>query len=300
MKMKDDLGLNIQKKNGSQDDPLKGKLVAYATVDEDINIDDKTMQSMIKNGILAVQANYVDQRNIRDFFQAEFGVSLEKGIEEIIDQARDSGGLEGALDPDVVRDKLESMRNMEFIPIPAKIAFFESEEEILERSEDIFYLGHFRVISHAHLCVNSFPILYQAKFREQEHLFVTKEINSMLENLESPPTDIDQPDKNGANIQNFKGDVKDYLLTKIIPKMLYNLDNSKEYNKAKMQFELFMDGFGYPEDTESILNLINSNLKDDAIKLARLELLVEKIEALQAEDYSKLEIIKQKMKKLEK
>jgi len=72
-------GLNIKLKKGDPN-KLKGKLIAYATVDQDINSGTGSLGAMIKNGILAVQGNYVDQRNIRDFFQAEFGVSLEKGI----------------------------------------------------------------------------------------------------------------------------------------------------------------------------------------------------------------------------
>jgi hypothetical protein len=283
-------GLNIELKKG---DPykLKGRLIAYATVDPDISTGDGSLGTMIRNGILAVQANYVDQRNIRDFFQAEFGVSLERGIEEIIEQARESGGLEGALDPEVVRDKLESMRNMEFIPIPAKIAFFDSEEQILEKDEDIYYLGHFKIVSHAHLCVNSFPILYQAKFREQEHQAVSREIEEMLGEFESPKRQ--QKD----SISNFKGDAKDYLLKKMIPKMLYNLANQEEYLKAENQFKSFMVDFAYPEDVDAIIKLVRSDLKDDN-KLAKLELIVEKIQALQNENYEQLEIIKKKMEKL--
>ena len=104
--MASDFGIKIELKKGNPN-KLLGKLIAYATVDADVDESDGNLGSMIRNGILAVQANYVDQRNIRDFFRNEFGVSLEKGIEEIIDQAKDSGGLESALDPEIVREKLE-------------------------------------------------------------------------------------------------------------------------------------------------------------------------------------------------
>src|SRR6185295_18386061 len=119
-----------------------------------------SLEALVRNGILAVQANYVDQRNIRDFFKKEFGISLEKGIQEVIEQAKETGGLEGALDPEAVKERLESMKNADFIPIPAKIALFSSEEEMLQGDADVFYLGEFTVLSHAHLCVNSFPIIY--------------------------------------------------------------------------------------------------------------------------------------------
>ncbi len=268
-----------------------GKLIAYATVDTDGN-NDGNMKSMVQNGILAVQANYVDQRTIRDFFQAEFGLSLEKGLEEIIGQAKETGGLEGALDPEAVRDKLDSMKNMEFIPIPAKIIFFESEAEILERDEDIYYLGHFKIISHAHLSVNSFPILYQAKFREQEHDQVSQEIEEMLSNF------AEEESESAVNIHNFEGNIKEHLLTEIIPKMLYNIENKAEYEKAEDQFSNFMENFAYPEDTQEIINLIKSNLKNDSKKLNQLELMVEKIQALQNENYEELDAIKKKLKEL--
>ncbi len=295
--MSDKLGLNIELKKG---DPGKlcGKLIAYATVDTDSLSGSNAMESMIKNGILAVQANYVDQRNIKDFFQNEFGISLEKGIQEIIEQAKDSGGLEGALDPDIVRDKLESMRNMEFIPIPAKIAYFESEEEILEREEDIYYLGHFRIVSHAHLCVNSFPILYQAKFREQEHNQVSQEIAEMLKELPVSAIPSKQQDSTTSNISNFKGDLKKHLLKILIPNMLYSVSNQEEYKKAEDQFKEFMQNFSFPEDTREIIRLVSSNLKNDDTKLSRLELMVDKIEALQNEDYTRLEAIKKQLKGL--
>jgi len=204
--------------------------------------------------------------------------------------------MEGALDPEVVRDKLESMRNIEFIPIPAKIAFFESEQEILQKDEDIYYLGHFKIVSHAHLCVNSFPILYQAKFREQEHMAVTKEIEDMLQGREGPKNQEDS--SNQDSIKTFKGDVKDYLLKNLIPKMIYNQENKEEYLIAENQFKSFMSDFGSPEDTKAIIKLVKSNLKDDKVKLAKLELLVEKIQALQNENYAQLENIKKKMNKL--
>jgi len=293
--MASNLGITIELKKGNPN-RLLGKLIAYATVESELSDSEGNLASMVRNGILAVQANYVDQRNIRDFFQSEFGVSLEKGIEEIIDQAKDNGGLEGALDPEIVREKLETMKNMEFIPIPAKITFFDSEDEILEREEDIYYLGHFKIISHAHLSVNSFPILYQAKFREQEHEIVSEEIEEMLNNFQKNETAVD---KNTLTIHNFNGSIKNYLLKDVIPKMLYNLENKTEYLKAEEQFTSFMKNFSFPEDTREILNLVKSELGSDTNKLTKLELLVEKIQALQNEEYEELEIIKMKLSKLD-
>jgi hypothetical protein len=303
-------GMHIEQRKG---DPhkLKGKLVAFVRIvaeeagdgPESFAAGDvggtepaSPLNAMVRNGILAVQANYVDQRNIRDFFREEFGISLEKGIQEVIDQAKETGGLEGALDPEAVKERLESMKNADFIPIPAKIAFFSSEEEMLAGDTDVFFLGHFTVISHAHLCVNSFPIIYQAYFREQEHRAMEREIAVLLGTIEDPKAK--EAEAEAPRIHNFKGDVKVFLLKDLIPKMIYNLSDPAEYGKALGQFKEFMVDFGYPEDMQEIINLVESTPNHDAKALRKLELLVAKVEALLKEDYEKLEDIRKELRGL--
>jgi hypothetical protein len=173
----------------------------------------------------------VDQRNIRDFFKKEFGISLEKGIQEVIEQARETGGLESALDPEAVKERLESMKNADFIPIPAKVAFFNSEEEMLAQESDVFFLGSFTVLSHAHLCVNSFPILYQAYYREQEHREVEKGISELLRNIESPVAAKANPALKPAGVG-----WKEHLLKELIPRMIYTRGRSGEHEKAVSEF----------------------------------------------------------------
>jgi len=307
--------MHIEQKKG---DPLKlkGKLTAYVRIldggqgegpfgsSESSGAADASnpLHSMVRNGILAVQANYVDQRNIRDFFREEFGISLEKGIQEVIDQAKETGGLEGALDPEAVKERLESMKNADFIPIPAKIAFFNSEEEMLAGEADVFFLGHFTIISHAHLCVNSFPIIYQAYFREQEHRAMELEIAALLGSIEDPRKKTGaapaEQESEGPRIQNYQGDVKAFLLKDLIPNMIYSLTDRPEYEKALSQFKSFMGDFGFPEDMQEIISLIESTPTHDANALRKLELLVAKIEALLKEDYERLEEIRNQLKNL--
>ncbi len=317
-------GMHIEQRKGDPE-KLKGKLLAYVRIvgeeggtgPESFGAGEvggtepsSPLNAMVRNGILAVQANYVDQRNIRDFFRVEFGISLEKGIQEVIDQAKETGGLEGALDPEAVKERLESMKNADFIPIPAKIAFFNSEEEMLATEADVYFLGHFTVISHAHLCVNSFPIIYQAYFREQEHRAMESEIAALLGTIENPrakePAGSGDPAASGDHmgpgpaprIQNFKGDVKAFLLKDLIPKMIYSLSDAVEYAKALAQFKDFMGDFGYPGDMQEIISLIESTPTHDAKVRRKLELLVAKVEALQKEDYEKLEAIRREIKGL--
>ncbi len=307
--MKLPTGLQIELKKG---DPgyLKGRLIAFVRIDgaaeegasmlsgevEGSEMGGNPLSAMVRNGILAVQANYVDQRNIRDFFREEFGISLEKGIQEVIDQAKQTGGLEGALDPDAVKERLESMKNADFIPIPAKIAYFSSEEEMLAVDADIYSLGTFTTISHAHLCVNSFPIMYQAYFREQEHRAVEQEISTLLETIENPKQ---SSEGEGVKIQNFEGDLQDYMLKDLLPRMIYSRNNEAEHSSALSQFKYFMSDFGYPDDTNEIIALVET-LHENPGRLRKLELLVAKIEALQKEDYEKLEGIKKELAQQEK
>ncbi len=306
--MKLPTGLQIQLKKG---DPeyLKGRLIAYVRIEgtgeeggsplsgdgESPEMGANPLSAMVRNGILAVQANYVDQRNIRDFFREEFGISLEKGIQEVIDQAKHTGGLEGALDPDAVKERLESMKNADFIPIPAKIAYFSSEEEMSATDADIYFLGVFTIISHAHLCVNSFPIMYQAYFREQEHRAVELEIATLLETIENPKSSTpSEGEGEGVKIQDFEGDIQDHLLKDLIPRMIYSRGNDEEHGAALSQFKYFMSDFGYPDDTREIIELVET-LHENPGRLRKLELMVAKIEALQNEDYEKLEVIKKEL-----
>ncbi len=306
-------GIHIEQRKGSSE-KLNGKLIAYVKIEMSNAEPMNPLNSMVRNGILAVQANYVDQKNIRDFFRHEFGISLEKGIEEVIEQARETGGLEGALDPEAVKERLESMKNADFIPIPAKVAYFNTEAEIYAGDVDVFYLGKFSVIAHAHLCVNSFPIIYQSYFREQEHKAMELEIATLLQVIEDPKSaqnansvnaisssginDKAEPSGVEKNIQNYQGDIQAYLLKDLIPKMIYHLNDFEEYAKAKNYFQDFMGDFGFPEDQKAIITLIESTPNHDALVLRRLELLVAKVEALQKEDYEKLEEIRKNLANL--
>lgn len=284
-----------QKKGDPQH--LRGRLIAYVRYehpeDEPRVPGEETspLEALVTNGFLAVSANYVDQRNIRDFFRKEFGISLEKGIEEVIDQARETGGLEGALDPEAVKERLDSMKNADFIPIPAKVAHFSSEADMLDQDADVFYLGSFTVLPHAHLCVNSFPILYQAYYREQEHRAVERDIAALLRTIEAPKAE--------EAIAPIPENWKQHLLTVLIPRMIYTRGpGGPDHDKAVAEFRDFMARFGFPEDAETVLALIEKTEEFNAPALRKIELMVSKVEALQSEDYERLEEIKKELSAL--
>jgi hypothetical protein len=56
-----------------------------------------------------------------------------------------------------------------------------------------------------------------------------------------------------------------------------------------------MENFGYAEDAETVLALIEGTTDLSAPTLRKIELMVSKVEALQSEDYERLEEIKREL-----
>ena len=147
--------LGIEQKKGNKEH-LDGRLTVFAVLDIDpaeLMSMKNNIASMVYDKFLVAQGNYRDQNNLRDFLKSEMGISLEEGLEEFLDKL---GGLESALDPQKLRDKIENFDEMEdFIPTPAKIVPFHSESEILGQEGDVFFAGTFKNIGNAILSVNN-------------------------------------------------------------------------------------------------------------------------------------------------
>lgn len=131
------MSLNIVQKKG---DPhrLDGRVTVYAIIDidsSDLMNTKHPIGSMVHNGLLVAQGNFRDQNNLKDFLKSEMGISLEEGLGEGLAQLLEKmDGLESALDPQKLRERLENMDEIEdFIPTPAKIVPFHSEEELMAR-----------------------------------------------------------------------------------------------------------------------------------------------------------------------
>ena len=274
-----------------QGDPhkLDGRLVAIAKLAPPLP-DGHSASAMVHNDMLSVQGNYRDQRTMADFFRTEFGLSMERGIEEMINQARENGGLEGALDPEQVRDRLRSMGDSEFLPIPAKVVRIESLEAACSRQGDVIYLGEFADFQFAHMAVNAFPILYQARYREQEREGMRLEIERMLEILS--PSDPLGPE---PNLLTFIGDAETHLLREILPDLLYAAEASLEALAAERRFRQFMAPHMYPQDVEAMVSLVPSVRHGQAHALHHLELLVRKAVALQREDWRQLDALRKEL-----
>jgi len=274
-----------------QGDPnqLDGRLVAIAKLDPPLS-ENHGGAAMVHNNLLVVQGNYRDQKTMADFFRTEFGLSMERGIEEMIDQARENGGLEGALDPEQVRDKLRSMGDSEFLPIPAKVIRLNSLEAASELPGDVIYLGAFAEFQFAHMAVNALPILYQARYREQERERMRVEIEGMLERLVQLEPEGSEPD-----LVTFEGDVENHLLREMLPGMFYAAEASPEAILAEKRFRQFMAPHMYPQDVEAMVSLVPSVRHGQSQALHHLELLVRKAVALQREDWKQLEVLRKEL-----
>ncbi len=274
--------LGIEQKRADPDN-LDGRLIVYARIDIEpsdlINLK-HPIASVIHNGLLVAQNNYREQTSLRDFLKSELGLSLEEGLEEIIDRM---DGLESALDPQKLREKIDGMKEFEeFIPTPAKIVPFNSEEEILEQEGDIFYVGSFENIGNANLCVNSFPILYQARYREQQIGKVRSEIEFLIgqiETGESPPSSTVMPPH----------ELKQRILRDFIPDLLYHRQNAHEFETAQAQFREFMAGYHQPQEVEALVELISKAGELSSSHYRLIELLASKIEAAYAQRSNEVE-----------
>jgi len=99
---------------------LDGRLTVYGRVDvdpADFVAAKHPAASMVHNGMLVAQGNYRDQYSLRDFLRSEMGVSLDEGIEQLLSRL---DGLESALDPQKLKEKMQEMEGMEdMMPTPA-------------------------------------------------------------------------------------------------------------------------------------------------------------------------------------
>ena len=283
--------LGIERKKGSQD-RLDGRLTVYAILDIDPSelLSMKSgIASMIYDKFLVAQGNYKDQNNLRDFLKSEMGISLEEGLEEFLEKL---GGLESALDPQKLRDKIENFDEMEeFIPTPAKIVPFHSESEILGQEGDVFFAGTFKNIGNAILSVNSFPILYQARFREQEIEKVRNEIELLISQIEKNELPEATFSTRGVNLE-------EKIIKEFIPNMLYCRKDPKVFSAAEKQFRAFMRGYSFKDDVDRIVSIIADQEELTAKYFKLLELYAKKISEVRKENFEEVEKLRLEIERI--
>jgi hypothetical protein len=265
---------------------LDGRLIAIARLNAPLP-ENHPGSAMIHASLLSVQGNYRDQHSMADFFRTEFGLSMERGIEEIIEQARENGGLEGALDPEQVRERLKNMGGSEFLPIPAKVIHLPGLEVAATSEGDVVFLGDFAEFQFAHMAVNAFPILYQARYREQERKILRDQVEHMLEKLS-----LLAPENTEPTLETFEGDIEAHLQKEILPGMFYARESSSEALDAERRFRTFMAPHLYPADVDRMVALVPGIRQGQQPARRQMELLVRKAAALQREDWKALETIR--------
>ncbi|HEX2957681.1 MAG TPA: hypothetical protein VHO70_12675 [Chitinispirillaceae bacterium] len=290
--------LNLEQKKGNPFH-LDGKVTVYAQIDidpSDLMSLKHPISSMVHNGLLVAQGNFKEQSNLKDFLKSEMGISTDESMEEGLSQLLEKmNGIESALDPQKLKERLENMGELEeFIPTPAKIVPFHSEQEILDQEGDVFFTGIFKNVGNAVLSVNALPILYQARFREQEHQKVRNEIENLINQIEQ----ADVP-SGSQTIKTPGVNAEERLLKEFIPNMLYWRKESHSFTSAEQQFRSFMKGYQFQEDVEAIIKIIGSKneLGKDEYKL--LELYAKKIASIKEEDFSAAENYSKEIQRLQ-
>lgn len=270
---------------------LKGQLIVYARIiNKDSPDNEKNpVHEMAKSGFLTATGDYRTQNNIGDFLKKELGISLDElSKNENVNIA----GLPEGLNPDFIKRKLESLKGFEeMIPTPSKLETFDTEQEILSRDCDIFYLGEFDRLANANLAVNALPILYQAVYREQVTRNIALEIEKMLLTA--------QTDVTTNHYTNDIDNVEGKLTSEFISELIYNRANPGDLEKWKEKLHNYMAGYKYPSDIEKIIWLATkSNSGTKEIQLL-LELYVRKISAFLKEDYKTVGELKKEIERHE-
>jgi hypothetical protein len=272
---------------------LDGRLTVYALLDidpSDLLSMKHPIASMVHNGLLVAQGNYREQNNLKDFLKSEMGLSLEDGLEDFLDKL---GGLESALDPEKLRERIENIDELEdFIPTPAKIVPFTSEADVLSQDGDVYFAGAFKNVGNAILSVNSLPILYQARFREQEIQKVRNEIEQLITQIErnSPPQErFLTPDMK----------VEEKIMKEFIPNMLYCRKEKKVFSAAEKQFRDFLRDYKNGSDINAVIAIIADDHELTSRHFKLLELYAKKISRVAEENFSEAEKLQRDISVLE-
>lgn len=271
---------------------LKGVLVVYAFVRSPDSPENRKnpVHEMAKNGILAASGDYRTQHSLNDFLKKELGLTL--------DDLKDSEhlgaitGLPDGANPDLIRRKLESLKGFEeMIPTPSKLEAFDSEDELLQRDCDIYFVGEFDRMANANLAVNALPILYQALYREQAAGRITQEIDRMLSGI--------SPDTGPGHYTDNLADVEHRLNSEFIPEIIYNRDNAVELALWDRKLRNYLSGYKYPAEVDKLVRVASTSKSENREIQVLLELYVKKITSFLLEDYKKVAELKKMIEEKE-
>lgn len=302
--------LGIQQKKGDPN-KLLGKLIVYAKISPDAEPGKgmAPLRDMVRGGLLAVSGEFKSNDSFKDFIRREMGADPNnEGFSEFIERLKEEGvELPENLPPEAFKDRIQEISNMEIIPVPAKVVFFESEEDLLKEDADIYYIGEFMGVGQAHLCITSLPIFYQAMYKEQVNASERHYIDDLLGQIENAC-----PEKNSNGIgcldvfvehdslDTFMGDLWKLLGVRIIPFLLAQ-KTDEDYENSIRKFYTFMSSYLELEDVVQMdhsIRLLRSN-QGDTIARERIELLSKKISATYQEDFKSASKLKKQIEALE-
>ena len=295
------MAFNIQQKKGDPQNP-DGRVTVFARIaidPEDLVTVKHSFASMVHNGFLVAQGNFKDQYNFRDFLKSELGISLEEGFEEGLTQLIERmDGLESTLDPQKLKERLENMNDLEdFIPTPAKIVPFHSEEEICSQEGDVFFVGTFKTIGNAVLAVQALPMLYQARYREKEAGKIRSEIESIISQIERSDTPREAAAGAVPKVTPA-ATTKESLLKEFIPNMLYSRKDPRAFDAAAGEFRAFMKKYRFQEDVDAMVAIIRGTKELTEKENRLIELYAEKIACVEKEDFKEAEAASREIQRL--
>ncbi len=294
----------VQKKGDPQ--KMHGKLTAYVKVISDSHATqhgESPIQMMIDTGWLVAQGNYRDQNSLKDFLLQELGTSLddEDGMRDFVEGL---GGIEGALDPEKFREKINQIEEMQdFIPTPAKMVLFKSESDILEQEGDIFFLGEYSNPANANLAVNAMTILYQAQYRETQISKVRSEIDDMIYGLGSaePVTQLEIPFNEPAIeqiIEQITETVERELMKRYIPSLLLAVESGVRRDAAEHDLRRYLTAYVHKNDVERLIELTENRIVTPE-KNRLILLYCQKIDSVLSEQFDHLTDVVSEISSLE-
>jgi len=246
---------------------------------------------LVHNGLLVVSGEFQNQATLGEFLRREIKNESPEALDGLVNKLREMGEeIPDNLSPDELRNRIEGMSHMEIIPVPAKVVVFESEEDILKRDADIFYIGEFVGVQFAHLAVTSFPILYQALYREQDSRHVQGEINSLLDQVSANQVPLGDSAvlQLPGKLESYNGELLDLLMGTVVPNLVYNLKNHAEFDLSLQNFRIFMESYRWPADLDEIEKALTRLRAGEQDQNRHLELLCRKIAALYKERFEQL------------
>jgi len=296
----------VQKKGDENN--LCGKVIGYVRISppEPGSGMETPFDALVSpDGILAIQGDYSKVSDF-DTFRNNLQQSLPPTLQEILKHILDDDEIKENLDkakkisfsviPQKGKDRLG-----DFFPVPAQLTLFQSEEALLAEDGDIYFLGEYSSMSSAHLFLTGFPIIYQAKYREQTEQQKTKEVDELLEGIGGSESEAeDLAIHLSGDLNSFDGNLLNLLDTQILPKIMYIIErnDTRNFNAGINSFRSFMHSYPHQQDIErmiSILQCINEKKFSSSNEAKTLTLLCKKISALHHEEFESLPEIQKEL-----